>query len=198
MATPDLKTGPEPTMDLEMKRLLRIEEDLFVKAYTLLQNAFIPDELRDFTPEVFHHPAFFIYAALQKGHFVGTTVFWELDEAILLEYLVTDPLLRGQRLGSQVLQWLLAWKPEKMHVGEIDPPHSEIARRRTAFFQRHGFMINEFDYLQPAYGPDKSPVPMVMISYPQVLGRRLFERIKQQIYQTVYPCASKTEPIDRG
>jgi GNAT superfamily N-acetyltransferase len=173
-------------MNLKMQCILSKDEVLFAKAHHLLKNSFIPDEITDFRPELFNIPDFFMYAALLGDQFVGTTTFWDLQECVFIGYIVIDPLQRGRTLGSQVLQWLLDFRSEKIHVGEVDLPSSEIAIRRLDFFQRHGFKVNDFDYFQPALAPYKSPVHLRMISHPHLLKRIIFERIHREIYQEVY------------
>jgi GNAT superfamily N-acetyltransferase len=173
-------------MSLAMKHVDSMNNELFTKSYHLLKNSFVPDELRDFTAELFNNHSFSMYAVLQDNRFIGATTFWTFDEFILVEYIVTDPSQRGQNVGTQVLQWLKITSEGKLIIGEIDPPVTEIAVRRKNYFKRHGFHANDFDYIQPAYALNKAPVPMIIISHPQALDRATYEGIKNQIYRVVY------------
>lgn len=177
-------------MNLNLTRISSLEESLFQSADQLLKASFIPEEYREYTPELMLNPVFFMHAVFSGERFVGVITSWEFPDFVFLEHLVTDPELRGQNIGARVIQALLALRPSKRHIGEIQRPETDIATRRMGFFKRLGFQINPYDYIQPPYSAAKSPVPMLMISHPELLSSDLYEHIKGTVYRDVYGLSS--------
>jgi hypothetical protein len=49
-----------------------------------------------------------------------------------------------------------------------------------------GFKANEYDYIQPPYDVDKKAVPMVLMSYPELLSEEVYTKIRDRIHKEVY------------
>ncbi len=54
---------------------------------------------------------------------------------------------------------------------EIDPPEDERSERRLRFYERLGFVRNDYPYVHPSYRRPFSPHPLVLMSYPGPLDR---------------------------
>lgn len=52
---------------------------------------------------------------------------------------------------------------------EIDPPETDIARRRRHFYERAGFVANPQPYVHPSYGDPQAPHRLVLMSFPAPL-----------------------------
>jgi hypothetical protein len=69
---------------------------------------------------------------------------------------------------------------------EVEPPSTEIARRRINFYERIGFHLNKFDYLQPALQGGQKPLLLKNMTYPNPLEEVFFDYCKKIIFENVY------------
>lgn len=75
---------------------------------------------------------------------------------------------------------------EKPVIIEIEPPKSGDEKRRAEFYIRNGFSLSESGYVQPAYSHEKSPVSIVLMSYPKPLQGRDFQAFKNWMFTHIY------------
>ena len=71
-------------------------------------------------------------------------------------------------------------------VLEVELPETEMAQRRIGFYQRLGFILNEFPYWQPSMQEGQPSIPLKIMSWPKALSQEQFTPWQQQIYQDVY------------
>ncbi|MBO7288483.1 MAG: hypothetical protein J6V03_00640, partial [Clostridia bacterium] len=69
---------------------------------------------------------------------------------------------------------------------EVEPPQSEITKRRVGFYKRNGFYLNEYPYIQPPISNGKNPVPLMIMTSGHKVNRKEFNLIKEYIYRNVY------------
>ena len=73
-------------------------------------------------------------------------------------------------------------------------PETVLAARRIAFYERNGFFLNDFPYLQPPLSNGRDPVPLRVMTSGRAVSREEFERIKALLYTRVYgQPASRTD-----
>jgi hypothetical protein len=56
---------------------------------------------------------------------------------------------------------------------EVEPGEDEISRRRILFYERLGMKLCPFDYKQPPYRKNEKPFPMLIMSFPHELSKRV-------------------------
>ena len=111
--------------------------------------------------------------------------YWELDGVTYLEHFAVARTLRGAGLGGAFLDELLKGLKPPVCL-EVELPETDIAARRIAFYRRHGFILNDYDYIQPPLGKGRVPQPLKVMSYGAPLSRGQFEDIRGKIYAAVY------------
>ena len=154
----------------------------------IYEDAFPPEERRPwaqlFGLERCEHVAQLI---LSDGETVGFVVGWELPSSHYFEYLVIDPQLRGQGIGSQVIELLHhKYDDELPIVLECEPTgYSPMAERRLAFYARFGLLPQPFAYRQPPYGTGLPWVDLLLLSS-KSLDAALFDQITREIHRIVY------------
>ena len=84
---------------------------------------------------------------------VGFIIYWQWDDLVFVEHFTIDPDQRGNQLGQRLLALLLRIECPYF-VLEVEQPEGEISRRRIQFYERQGFWLNAFSYVQPPYQPD--------------------------------------------
>ena len=97
--------------------------------------------------------------------FAGMITTWHFDDFNYIEHLATDPAVRGAGVGSLVLS-MLRQGFRTPWVIEVERPSDDnpMAARRIAFYQRNGFTLLDYDYIQPPYGPGLPEVPLLLMS----------------------------------
>ena len=111
----------------------------------------------------FADPAFEADAILLDGAFVGLLFHWTSDGFHYVEHLAVSPHLRGQHLGSRALE---AFCRDRRVILEIDPPVDDISRRRKGFYERNGFIANDYDYTHLPYHRGCKGHRLVIMSSP--------------------------------
>ena len=62
----------------------------------------------------------------------------------------------------------------------------EISKKRVSFYEKLGFSFNDFYYLQQPLNHGDSPFRLNIMSYPESIGEKEFEKYKNDIYRDVY------------
>ena len=97
-----------------------------------------------------------------------------------------DASLRSQGLGRQMLQQLIGESSGKLLVCEVEPAETPLAARRIGFYERQGFCLNPYRYLQPPLQAGMPWGELRIMSHPRGIGREEFEFIRHAIYQGAY------------
>lgn len=128
----------------------------------------------------------FFVIADKQANAIGIISLWSFKEFIYIEHFAIQQNERGKGIGSSVLS-SLANKYSKPILLEVELPEDDLAKRRIAFYQRHGFAVQPYDYTQPAYDKTKQSLPMiVMIKADFEITKRFFDSAIATIYKEVY------------
>ena len=126
------------------------------------------------------------------GMIMGFMNFWELDGFIYLEHFAVAKDLRGQGLGTYLMDELK--KISGTIILEAEPPEqSEIAARRVSYYKRLGFFLNRYKYFQPPYSDGEQPLPLSIMSYPDALSRTRFINIRNELYRSAYEISEGSD-----
>ena len=164
--------------------LQRINETNFPEIYRIMQASFSDDEYRPYDEQLalFEEPEYRIYYMP-----AGFLAVWEFESFIYIEHFAVDPALRNSGTGSAMLQELVK-QYQKPICLEVELPEDELTRRRIGFYERNGFVFNEYPYIQPPISKGKSPVPLRIMTYGSAITQDTFEDMKRVLYQRVYKC----------
>ncbi|MDE6320846.1 MAG: GNAT family N-acetyltransferase [Muribaculaceae bacterium] len=110
------------------------------------------------------NPYFNVSVAQKDGRIVGFISTWRLPTALYVEHFAVDSAMRGQGIGGEMIDRLVASTTLPL-ILEVEHPDNEMARRRIDFYRRHGFsVVEEVDYVPPPYGRNLPEVPMLLMS----------------------------------
>lgn len=113
--------------------------------------------------------------------------YWELGDFVYVEHFAVSPSLRGKGVGSELLSEVKRLAGERQVVLEAEPAElSEQAKRRLRFYERNGFFVNPYPYIQPAMQENERPIPLAILSSRSVLSEERFIQVRDSIYRTVY------------
>lgn len=161
---------------------------LFDAVKLIYESSFPPDEKREFNQALFDKKEYSLLAAVDDEVF-GFISFWDLGDFVFIEHLAVQKELRNHGVGSKMLGEFL--NKYKTITFEVEKPQTEQQYLRIKFYEQFGFKLNPYPYLQPSYGPGKSPVPLYLLSYPKALSSVEFTKTKQKIYAIVYGLESE-------
>lgn len=170
-------------------KLIKINDTEFDLIYKELEKNFIREERRDYCDAraTLSDKRYAVYHISNNGDRVGFITLWELSDFIFVEHFVIYEQYRSLGYGGLALS-LLKNEFEKI-VLEAEPPINYIQKRRIAFYERNGFLINEVSYVQPSYHESEDGVPLMLMSYPSRLEN--IEKVIFEIYKTVYKKSYK-------
>ncbi|AZS15605.1 hypothetical protein [Paenibacillus lutimineralis] len=80
------------------------------------------------------------------------------------------------------------YRGQKPLILEVELPDTSLSQRRIKFYERLGFYINPYDYVQPALS-GQAAIPLKMMSYPEPLTPKQFANVKSVLYSKVYKVA---------
>jgi len=156
----------------------------FDTVYDLMERSFPLEEYRPYEGQkaLLCDPSYGIYVTKEKGKILGFGAVWQMEEWLFLEHLAVDPQCRNQGIGGQLLGHFAA----KRCCLEVELPENDIARRRIGFYERNGFFLNGYPYMQPSLGEDRDPVPLRIMTSEGTIAPEEFTRLKKLLYSRVY------------
>lgn len=119
------------------------------------------------------------------GRICGFLALWVLDGFLFLEHLATDSSVRNQGIGRRILEAVLK-NAEQRIILEVEPPETELARRRIGFYERNGFFFNDYPYVQPSLTDGCPEIPLHLMSSGGTLTQQEFTSFRDRIYRGVY------------
>jgi len=168
-------------------RLEGVESAEFAKAWKIYSGAFPDDTKRSFEKQsdVICDRKYNFCKVGFGDLFVGVFAYWDLGLFLFVEHFAVDKNLRDKGFGTDLLQDFVKCS-DKLVILEVHKPDTEIDKRRIGFYERNGFKLNEFDYLQPPYENGKKAVPLFVMSYPRPLHEAEFVKIRKLLHTEVY------------
>lgn len=169
----------------------RTECGEFFKVYKLMKEAFPKSEIRNEKGQrsLLDHPGYRLYTAKKEGQVHGLLAVWQFETFDFIEHFAVDSSLRGNGLGSRLLKDYLETAGKTVFL-EVEEPATELAKRRIVFYERLGFCLNDFDYIQPDLQQGQSSLLLKNMTYPYKSSKKDFEHMKQKIFETVYQIIS--------
>ena len=117
---------------------------------------------------------------------VGFITIWTFDTFIYIEHFAVHADHRNGGAGSFALDELARISPRPI-ILEVEPPVSELQRRRVFFYERAGFKLwPDFPYLQPAYQEGGTPIRLMLMTCGDIDLRYESQHILPLIYRQVY------------
>ncbi|MDE6217370.1 MAG: GNAT family N-acetyltransferase [Muribaculaceae bacterium] len=115
-----------------------------------------------------HHGKFHAFAVKDGDLFLGFLSYWIFKGYIYIEHFAVAPANRGRNIGRKLLHHLMKEEGENILL-EVEHPETADAQRRIRFYEEQGFRVRkEFEYMQPAYGKDQQPMPMLLMTHGDV------------------------------
>ena len=164
--------------------------DDFAQIYAILEHSFPPDERRTREEQ---------YALLEDKRYrilglcEGTDVCaflasWTLGDLIFIEHFAVLEQLRGKGLGSRLLREFVLRCNGKRICLEAEPPVDDVTASRIRFYERNGFFLNPYPYVQPVMTRGRNAIPLCIMTCGDAVDRDAFCKIRQVLYREIYHC----------
>lgn len=121
----------------------------------------------------------------EKGEILGAITLWDLDKFAYIEHFAVKDGYRSLGLGGKVLDEALEICNKPVWL-ECEKVTDEITQRRQSFYERHGFVKNDYEFLQPSYGEGRQAITLNGMTYPRKLDREEFDEYKEVLYKQVH------------
>jgi len=168
-------------MDLEVKD--------YGEIYNLMTISFPKEEIRTYENGLkqLSAPNYRILVFKNNNdEIAGFIAQWDLGSVIFIEHFAVKKEFRGSGIGSEMLKAYLN-NANKLVVLEVEDNEMEIGKRRIGFYQRMGFYLSDFGYLQPILrGDGKKEIPLKLMSFPEELSKQAFFEFKTDVFTKIY------------
>ncbi|MFD0670005.1 GNAT family N-acetyltransferase [Cohnella sp. GCM10027633] len=165
-----------------------MDDRQFDRVYAIMQASFPNIERRTYEGQkaLLANPHYRLFAESDgEGDAIGFIASWEFADFRFVEHFAVDPAIRGGGVGGRLMSGYLARSPKPV-ILEVEPPETEPTRRRVGFYERLGFRLNGYDYLQPPLQPGLPDLPLKIMSYPEPLSEPEFSTFRDTLYERVY------------
>lgn len=150
---------------------------------------------RDDQQKVMGHSDYRLKVLHNANHdLLGFISCWLFPHFLFVEHFAISALFRNKGLGAQLFtDYCLEPHAERLIVLEVERPDSELAKRRIGFYERLGFKMNPFTYMQPSYHAEGDGLPLLLMSYPSAIDYNAFREVRAHLYKKVYgvECVKK-------
>ena len=165
---------------------INISEHYLIYAKEVYEYSFPPEERLDFDKVLQRQDERYQMKIIldESDNAAGILFYWNFDTFVYIEHFAFSHSQRGKGQGSAVLKEFTT--AQKLPVIlEIELPETLDAQRRLDFYQRLGFVKNEYPYIQPPYSKEKPSVEMLILST-EILSKSRFEEVKTTLYREMY------------
>jgi GNAT superfamily N-acetyltransferase len=166
----------------------RIYKDTFSTVYPILQEAFPVEELREKQRQkaLLDQPRYRLYGMKEEsGILQGVIALWDFDDFLYVEHFAIQSFFRNEGIGGKRLDEMINWAGKPI-VLEVEVPKDGFTLSRVRFYERHGFIFNQYPYLQPPMRAGQVMLPLRLMTMPQKLSEDEYKRYKSLIYKVVY------------
>lgn len=133
----------------------------------------------------------FLTFILSDGGVCAVVGVWHFEQFTFIEHIAVSSEYRNLGIGARIISDLCQRSLMPVVLESDLPGTDSDADRRIKWYRRLNFVVNDFDYVQPPYSPEKGSVQMKLLSFPEALLPATFEEIVGVLYSEVYkslPC----------
>ncbi|MBQ0008270.1 MAG: GNAT family N-acetyltransferase [bacterium] len=133
------------------------------------------------------------FVVLENDFPVGMASVWVINQRfIYIEHLCVEESRRSKGIGSKAMNLLKDKSPfpiiieVEKRLETMSEEQANNCDRRLKFYNNHGFVLSEKEYIQPPYTPTLKEVPMNLMEANGTLLGTDFDGVKNDIYKAVY------------
>jgi ribosomal protein S18 acetylase RimI-like enzyme len=160
----------------------------FERVYEIMSASFPEIEYRTQIgqEELLRHPEYRLITELdENGRIIAFLAAWEFPMFRFIEHLAVDPSVRGGGIGKRLMEKFMN-PSDKLTVLEVEIPENGVSCRRIRFYERLGFHLNDYSYVQPPLRSGGVDLPLKIMSCPKPLSEKEFLTCRALLYSKVY------------
>ncbi|MEE1186914.1 MAG: GNAT family N-acetyltransferase [Acutalibacteraceae bacterium] len=168
--------------------LIGLKENDFDNMYNILKESFPKAERRTKQGQkaLFKKECYKVFAIRDNDSCIKAFItVYDLNFFAFVEHFAVSKNYRNQGLGALVLTELKKMI-KKPVILEVEPPDTDMAKRRIEFYKRNGFFLNDYFYEQLPLRKGQSNLTLKIMSSDKQLSKEEFEDVKRIIYKQVY------------
>lgn len=170
-----------------MYQLEKIEKKDFGQIWDIMEKSFPADERRtkEEQENLLLKPEYGLVGCRDRGRWISFFGLWYFDTFVFIEHFAVKEEARNGGLGVAMLDMLKKEEKRGM-ILEVEPPEDELKCRRIRFYERNGFVLNDYAYKQPPITAGTNEIPLKIMSLPGALEEEQFLDVRRQLYRVVY------------
>lgn len=172
---------------MNLERIVSPKSRAFNLAWKIYVNSFPDHERRGRANQIslLKNKNYRFCAVIVNKGVAGLMGDWKLKGFYFIEHLGIREDLRNKGIGSKILREY--GQRHKRVIFEVERPEvGEMVRRKIETFKGIGYVLNEHDYIQPAYGLSKRSWPLLLMSFKKPITLEEYPLILGEIHTKVY------------
>lgn len=167
------------------ERITDPSHPMYEEALKLYQISFPSHEQREAfsQKEILKDNAYHFELIFDNNVFVGLVLYWEMSNYIYIEHFCIAPEMRNRQYGQKILAFLQ--EKGKIVLLEIDPPVEDISVRRKGFYERCGFVENDYEHVHPPYHKGNEGHKLVIMSSPETVSETIYEEFREYLQKHI-------------
>lgn len=158
----------------------------FDKVYKILQQSFEPFLHRGYERQkkLLNNENYNIITHEENKEILGFLSYWKIEDNLyFVEHFAVNPEKRGGGIGKKIFNQFLKLDGKKFL--EVEPPHTDIDKKRIKLYESLGLNFHKNEYYQPPYnkGDEKTKLHIMCT---EVLEENEFNKIVDKLYKLVY------------
>ncbi|MCD7937033.1 MAG: GNAT family N-acetyltransferase [Tannerellaceae bacterium] len=128
---------------------------------------------------------FKMYVVEKGNQYAGFISVWDFPDFAYVEHFAIDSAARSGGIGGKTLK-LIKGILARPIVLEVELPADDLSRRRIAFYERMGFVLDDHIYIQPPYQGELPSLELRLMSSDGYDLISNFEKVRDTLYRKVY------------
>ncbi|MEK4877350.1 MULTISPECIES: GNAT family N-acetyltransferase [Paenibacillus] len=160
----------------------------FDEIFAIMEASFPTSEIRTFEgqQELLEVPDYRLITEMNsEGEIVAFMACWEFPGFRFVEHIAVDPGIRGGGIGKKLMTEYISLSNKPVLL-EVERPLGEMEQRRIGFYERLGFHLNPYDYVQPPLREGNEDLPLLIMTYPNPVDEEEFQLYREILYSEVY------------
>jgi N-acetylglutamate synthase-like GNAT family acetyltransferase len=165
-----------------------ISSTTFNEIFAIMEASFPVSEIRTYSGQraLLANPNYHLYTEKDaEGRTLACIAAWEFPELRFVEHIAVNPDIRGGGIGNKLMNSYIS-RSDKPVLLEVEPPEGELEQRRIGFYERLGFYLNPYNYVQPPLRAGQADLPLRIMTYPRAVTLKEFQRFREILYNEVY------------
>ena len=159
----------------------------FEEIFGIMEQSFPTDERRKKEEQkaLFSTEEYKVFTRRRDGRIIAFIAVWDFEDFLYVEHFAVSEKMRGGGIGAEMLKEIIHGFKKPICL-EVEPPVTDTAIRRIAFYERNGMFLNNYDYIQPPLSKGQNSLPLLIMTSGGKIDRERFEGIKDTLYKKVY------------